>query len=177
MYIKIKIRTAALCIIVLGTLVFTTGYVYYHFYVKTPVGDIEVGTQIAKGGENGPGHVPAPSVDLAKKDPKSVTRVNLAGAYQSQSSSKIYIVSQDRDRIQFFERHPTFGDISLGNGQLMGDEIISDFFSTEAYGNVEEPKGTLHLEYDKTDHSLRGGFFVNGEKREDVVLLPLAGSQ
>ena len=170
MYIKIK--PAALWIMFSIALIFATGYFYFHLRMTTPLGDIEVEEKVertSKDNSSRPAHGLLPGDDL----PDDELAINVSAAYQSQGSLKTYIVSQNKNKVTFFESHPVFGNIKVGNGVIEGGEIISDFFSSEAYDHhAPNTSGTLHLRYNKFDRSLRGSFFVGNKKQEDVILLP-----
>jgi hypothetical protein len=169
MEIKIKIKTLALLIVALAVLLTTTAYIQLRF--TSPVVDIKFERSVTQPPEiesNINKSLPAqePSVGNSQA-------INLSRAYQSESTKKIYIVSQAEKRIKLFERHPVYGDILVGEGIIEELEFITSFFSTEAYGNTEQVSGELRLRLQESDGSLRGGFFINGEKKQKVVLLPV----
>jgi hypothetical protein len=168
---NIKIKPVGLWAIFAISLVFTSGYFYLHFRVTTPVGDIEVEEKLEKGSRDNSNDFAAPVPTTGRR--RAIPKINVSAAYQPQGSLKTYIVSQDEQQLTFFECHPIFGNINVGNGTIEGDEIVFDFFSSEAYEHIaSKTTGTLRLRYDTSDHSLRGALYVGGEKKEDVILLP-----
>jgi hypothetical protein len=177
MSIKIKIQRTTMLLLFAGTFILSVGYYYLHIRVITPIGEINVEQEVKRLPETlSEKKVPLeqPEKPVPIEMPEELQAFNVSGPYQAQGSSKVYILAQNKNRIKFFEKHPIYGDVSVGNGIIEGEEIVANFFSTLAYGNVPdtETSGILQLKFNKNDHSLRGAFFIQGAKKQDVTLIP-----